>query len=243
MSIVSDPFWFDDLSILINSKRLMEFFPNKKLSQNENLNALTRLGLYLSLAMIFYTKVIKWINIFIFILLLTYYLYSSTSQSSLEKTTKKIVEKFDEVDSQPDIALQDKVSSELYSEDTNPDTQKTKCTIPTLDNPFMNMTMKDYLNYDETGTIVNRPDACDTSEPEIKKQIDDNFKNNLYKDVNDLFGKFNSQRQYYTMPWTGIIPDVNGDFKNWLYKSPKTCKENQDYCLLYEDIRAKRPVV
>lgn len=248
MSIVSDPFWFDDLSILINSKRIMEFFPSKRLSQNENLNALTRLGLYISLFMIFYTKVMKWINIFIFVLLLTYYLYSITvSSKSVQQTTQKvqlkttpIIEKFDENDSHPEVIG---IPEEIYTEGTTPETKPTNCTSPTLDNPFMNMTMKDYLNYDETGNIVQRLNACDTSDPEIKKQIDDNFKNNLYKDVNDLFGKFNSQRQYYTMPWTSLIPDIDGDFKNWLYKSQKTCKENQDYCLLYEDIRAKRPVV
>jgi len=52
----------------------------------------------------------------------------------------------------------------------------------------------------------------------------------------------NSQRQFYTMPWTSSIPDPKGEFKNWLYKSPKTCKENSDFCLKYEDVRQKAPV-
>lgn len=117
-----------------------------------------------------------------------------------------------------------------------------ECTKPTLDNPFMNVTMKDYLNIDESGRIKDRAPACDTSDPEIKKQIDDNFDNNLYKDIDDVFGKMNSQRQFFTMPWT-TIPNKQDEFAKWLYMSPQTCKEDQDFCLRYEDVRAKRPVL
>ena len=114
------------------------------------------------------------------------------------------------------------------------------CTMPTVDNPFMNVTMKDYLNIKDD-QIVDRPPACDASDPEVKKEIDTKFENNLFRDVNDVFGKMNSQRQFFTLPWT-TIPNKQDEFANWLYKSPKTCKEDQDYCLRYEDVRAKRPV-
>ena len=115
------------------------------------------------------------------------------------------------------------------------------CTQPTLDNPFMNVTMKDYLNIKD-GKIVDRPPACDVNRHQIKKQIDDAFNNNLYRDVDDVFAKMNSQRQFYTMPWT-TIPNKQDEFARWLYLNPKTCKEDQDFCLRYEDVRAKRPVM
>jgi hypothetical protein len=72
--------------------------------------------------------------------------------------------------------------------------------------------------------------------------MDRTFGHNLFTDVDDLFGKMNSQRQFYTMPST-TIPNKQGEFAKWLYSNPKTCKEDQDYCLRYEDIRAKRPVM
>lgn len=278
----SDPFWYNDLSILINSHRLTEFFPDNKLSLDENLNAITRMGLYVSILLMLYTKNIRWINLFIIILLFTYYLYSNKSneqsngntneqsngnvlmkipnnnlaepynkQESLTKINK--IEKFESnIDSE--ILDSELINSQLASVNDNiyanwndtvdikSDKKNTTCTEPTIDNPFMNMTMKDYLNTDNKGDIIIRPEACSTYDSNIKKEIDNKFKNNLYKNVNDVFGKFNSQRQYYTMPSTDIIPDINGEFKNWLYKSPKTCKENQDYCLKYEDVRAKRPI-
>lgn len=107
-----------------------------------------------------------------------------------------------------------------------------KCYKPTLNNPFMNV---NFTEYDENGTIQREP-ACDTEE--VKKQTDEYFHNNLYRDTSDLFGKMNSQRQFFTMPYTTVPNDPNGDFKNWLYKSPKTCKEDQDYCTgRNEDVR------
>lgn len=251
MTTKTDLFWYDDLSILINTKRLTEFFPNKKLSLHENLNTLTRLALYTSILLIFYTKDIRWINIFVFALFFTYYLYHNESNAPTQiksistpaplnetKTpTQKSIETFDS-----ELAEYQYIQPSTLEPSTPEPTSNKKCTRPTIDNPFMNMTMKDYLNFDSQGNIIERPPACDTSDKDVKKEIDDNFKNNLYMDVNDLFGKFNSQRQFYTMPSTDIIPDINGEFKNWLYKSPKTCKEDQDYCLKYEDIRAKVPI-
>lgn len=111
-----------------------------------------------------------------------------------------------------------------------------KCQKPTLNNPFMNVTMADYMNIVD-GKIVDREEACDVTVPETKKAIDEHFNNNLYNDVNDIFGKMNSQRQFYTMPST-TIPNRQDEFAQWLYGSPNTCKENQDKCLLYEDLRA-----
>jgi hypothetical protein len=51
----------------------------------------------------------------------------------------------------------------------------------------------------------------------------------------------NSQRNYFTMPWT-TIPNDQEKFANWLYKNPDTCKENQDACIgqNYEDLRSNR---
>lgn len=113
-----------------------------------------------------------------------------------------------------------------------------KCTSPTIDNPFMNVTMKDYMNFDADGSIVNRPPACDSSSPSVKNEIETNFNNNLFKDVSDVFGRSNSQRQFFTMPYTQI-PNDRESFQNWLYLSPATCKENSDNCLNYEDLRGK----
>ena len=49
--------------------------------------------------------------------------------------------------------------------------------------------------------------------------------------MSDIFGKNNSQRQFYTMPVT-TIPNNQTQFANWLYKTEPTCKENNgESCL------------
>ena len=85
----------------------------------------------------------------------------------------------------------------------------------------------------------DRPAGCLSTDKEIKKEIDTQFNYNNFRDVDDLFVRGNSQRQFYTMPSTTIPNDQDG-FAKWLYKLPETCKENQTNCLRYEDIRFNR---
>jgi hypothetical protein len=66
---------------------------------------------------------------------------------------------------------------------------------------------------------------------DLKEEIEDKFGYNLYRDVGDLYGKSNSQRQYYTMPST-TFANEQGKFAQWLYGGPPTCKEgNGDQCV------------
>ena len=67
-----------------------------------------------------------------------------------------------------------------------------------------------------------------TTDEDIKEK----FNVNLYRDVSDLYGKNNSQRQYYTMPNTQI-PNKQREFAELLYKTDKTCKEDGIKCASY----------
>jgi hypothetical protein len=229
----SDLFWYDDISVIWKNERLTEFFPTKEQSLEERLNSLVRLCLYCALILFFYHNEYKYLSIFIGSLLFTYFIYKN--KSTLNKNDVNLKQK-DSIISQPSQLLPDKIEKIETLENES-------CTVPTLDNPFMNATMKDYTNIDpKTGKIIDRPPACDINNPKIKLQMDNMFNNNLYRDVNDLFGKFNSQRQFYTMPST-TIPSDRETFQKWLYLNPKTCKEDQDFCLKYEDIRNNKPVM
>jgi hypothetical protein len=89
------------------------------------------------------------------------------------------------------------------------------------------------------GSEQYKPSACDVRDKFVKKEIKDNFNFNLYKNVEDLWEKKNSQRQFYTLPNT-ILPNNQKEFANWLYNVPHTCKVDQEKCLRYEDLRFKR---
>lgn len=104
------------------------------------------------------------------------------------------------------------------------------CQEPTKDNPFMNVLISDYKERPQ------RPKAC-RFEGHIKNEVAKNFENNLYRDVDDIYQKNSSDRQYYTMPGTSI-PNESVNFANWLYGNVnKTCKEGsgrQCYANLYK---------
>lgn len=208
----NDLFWANDFSILFSPERLHEFFPHEKMSTDEKLNAIVRLSLYLSVILSLYHSDQSYFLIFVSGLALTYFLFSF-----YEKPVNK-------------GELQNKENKENIEKLTN------ACTRPSEDNPFMNFTM-----YDRITENSDKLPACNIEDPEIKKEMEQYFDNNLYKDVSDVFNKRNSQRQFFTMPSTTVVNDQEG-FAKWLYNSPQTCKENSEFCLKYEDLRAKRPV-
>jgi hypothetical protein len=91
------------------------------------------------------------------------------------------------------------------------------CVKPNVNNPFMNPNVIQNTNNDIK--------ACFIDDAKIKKQINNFFKDPVYKDVNDIYDTNYSQRQFYTMPSTTIPNDQEG-FGKWLYSRRKTCKEN-----------------
>ena len=89
------------------------------------------------------------------------------------------------------------------------------CQAPTLNNPFMNV-----LPTDER----TREPACKYTE-KTKSKIENAFSANLYEDTTDIYGRNNSQRQFYTMPSTQL-PNEQSEFASWLYDKGPTLKEN-----------------
>ncbi len=146
--------------------------------------------------------------------------------------TERKLEKFDNViesgyiDSNNMLQFKRTTGEPLSKEDLS-----YTCRKPTINNPFMNPATSEYN--------TDAPAACNADDDDIKNEMKRTFNNNLYMDVDDVFEKVNSQRQFYTVPNTGI-PNDQENFANWLYKSPQTCKESQEQCLRYEDLRFKR---
>lgn len=101
-----------------------------------------------------------------------------------------------------------------------------QCTMPTDDNPFMNTLVSDVGMYKE------RPEACLVED--VAEDIEKKFNKGLYKDVNDLYDKNNSQNRFFTMPNTNEYGIKHGDtvkFANWLFNTAApTCKEDTGQC-------------
>jgi hypothetical protein len=93
------------------------------------------------------------------------------------------------------------------------------CVKPSSENPFMNPSIIDYANNN------NDIKACPYNEEAIENNINSYFKENVYKDINDIYERNFSERQFYTVPAT-TIPNDRQSYEKWLYHRDKTCKEN-----------------
>ena len=99
---------------------------------------------------------------------------------------------------------------------------KENCTLPTKENPFMNFNITD----------PNKKPACRYDL--VKKEMRDNFRSKIHIDSNDLWGRFISDRNFYTMPNTQIVNDQTG-FAEWCFGKSGSCKMNGVGCLKVRD--------
>lgn len=224
MSILKEKekFWNDDPNVLFDN--YLEFFPKESNTLEQNLNALMRLGIYSTVLMSMSEGNIKPLRYAMAVMVVTFLIHSYYEEKMSSHSAADVA------------APSATVSAIGFELEKFEDSQHTKCQLPTESNPFMNVTYVDQIEK------PNRDAACDVNDPEVKTLMEKHFSRNLYRDASDLFGKNNSARQFFTMPYT-TIPNNQDEFAKWLYSSPKTCKEDQDYCLRYEDVRAKRPVL
>jgi hypothetical protein len=225
--LVKDPFWTENLTILAQYNRLVEFIPTKDMTRKEQLNAISRFFIYASIILTLYTSDTWPIYLTIFGMGFTLFLFKFAPEFR-GKNAKEIVD--------PDVEV--KGNRPLFTTDVDRDRgflNRQGCTAPSKNNPFMNVTIN------EIADNPTRPPACEYDT--VKHEIDENFYHNLYQDVgNAVFGKNNSQRQYFTMPYT-TIPNDQSSFARWLYDVPLTCKEDSQNCLRSEDLRQGSRIV
>lgn len=101
------------------------------------------------------------------------------------------------------------------------------CQPPTKYNPFMNYTVGDMIKG------VDRMPACKYED--VKKKMRYDYKSKFPSDSNDMWGKYASDRQFYTMPNTNIVNDQNG-FATACFGDSGECKSTGQNCLKVNDI-------
>lgn len=194
-----DPFWKDDISILLKKHRLIEFVPSNDMTTNEKLNAMTRFLMYLGVLLtLVYGK--------------AHALYIPLIGAVL-------------------VYLVHEHYPHLLSEQKGGGSGQGGTQAPTKENPFMNVLLTDYVSNPQRGP------AGDVDLPAVQDGVEQHFADGLYRNVNDVWNKNNSQRQYYTNPAT-TIPNDRDSFAKWCWSTPYTCKDgNLARCLRYEDVR------
>lgn len=219
-----DKFWGEDISILFATSRLVEFFPTEDQNLAERVNAITRMILYVSLALAVYQKKSTAVYFGILLCILIYFMWKNKTISDIEKAS--YVGSIDQI-------------SKFTPEDPNVirlpsleglETEQENCIMPTAQNPFMNRLAMEK---------VGGPPAC--KGPGVQEQAANLLNDQLFSDVDDLFDRKANQRLFRTMPDTTGVSD-NTKFANWLIKGSDNCKED-GVCPPYDDPRMQRQLI
>ena len=173
----NDKIWVNNLKILFDKNRIVEFIPTKDMSMSEKLNSLVRLSIYLSISLALCKNNYLYLYICITMGIITYLIY--VFNDNLEPYSD--------------------FKTEHESIYVSPNIDENECKIPTKDNPFMNPLLTDKR--------TNKKACKSYNNIEIQNQINNNFNNRLYKDVSEVFNKNNSQRSFYTVPSTTFPND------------------------------------
>lgn len=218
---ITDSFWLKDPSILVKPDRLLEFFISKDQSINEKLNSIARFGIYVSIILALYHSSPKYLALSLLTFIITYLIYTNIDRKEFMETGSEGILSADQI--KENIIYKDNVK-------------------PSINNPFGNSSIIDIIDNPKRKPMVDYSENNEAS-LKVKEDITDAFNYNLYRDVSDVYGRKNSQRQYYTTPSRGSIPaDPEGEYKNWLYGKMPSCKDNQYNCLKYENLMAKRQI-
>ena len=204
--------WIKDINVLFKKENLFKYLPLNSYTNYEKINSIMRLTLYLSALLAFLYKNINYFFIFIICGIVTYLMYINEDKKET-KNFEKQIENYENIETDKDIK-KNKINHKKYLRN---------CVLPTRENPFMNILPTDNRK---------RKSACKSYNNEkIKNLVEDKFSKGLFKDINSIYNNENSQREFYTTPNT-TIPNKQGDFANWLYGIPKTCKEgNGNQCV------------
>ncbi len=196
-------FWLDNPNILLDRNYITEIFPNKSFSLAQKLNAITRLIIVMTLLGYLFTRSIKILVSAAITLVILVILYKTKSKKE-------------------DFSNFGKKDLEYYKKEKKTDNYiKDTFTTPTKKNPAMNVLLDEY-KYN-----VKRPPAAPIYNEQIKKEVNENAKNEnkkLYRNLGDNILYENSMHNFYTMPNTKI-PNNQKDFALFCYGNMPSCKE------------------
>jgi len=235
----NDIFWVEDPSVL--TKNYMEFIPTRKMSLFRQMNALTLLSIY-SLVILQLSGLSNNVTniLFVGIIVILVVLYFNKYNNKLIFTGEKFDVESGYYDSDNVLRM-----GKFYSENNrNKDLDKMvyetsvknqeilyKKREPTVDNPFMNPILDDF-------NTENVPYPVNIDDEVIKEKINLTYNKDLFKDMTDLYDSKNVERQFYTIPG-GAIPNDQQKFAEFCYKTPRTCKEDTNNCINFDNLKIR----
>ena len=181
---MSEHFWFKEPASLFREDTWTRFVPTQNMTTTEALNAVVRFSVYASVLLFVATKDSSYIYAMPIVALATIVLFY------LFPNGRRI---------------------ESYLNSAGPTSKE--YTMPTPDNPFMNVQLTEILDN------PNRPDAAPVTDKSVRLAIHKAFQKtrNIYMDTSDLFDQTQAMRTFHTLQSAKVPNDQDG-FLAWLAK-------------------------
>jgi hypothetical protein len=207
---MDNTFWGNNIYILFNIKYLKEFIPTEKMSFSQRLNAISRFIIYYFTILAIYNNNFKNILYAILLLILIYYIYNANNINESYNNLDSVVNNNHDNNNNN--------NNNNNNQDINDKQIQNKLTASTKNNPFMNVLLNEISDGERKPA-----NYCD-------KNIEDNFNDNNYSDIEDIFNRKNSSRQFYTNPVTSNTNNQT-EFAKFLYNTPSCKSGNQEQCV------------
>jgi hypothetical protein len=222
-------FWSENPNILIQPQYISELFPTSNMTYEQQLNALTRLILLVSITLLIYSPKFSVVVVCIIMLGTIFVVH----QSNLFNTNTKKVrfsteESFSLNDNISDNPLLNPIKTDTISDDIHDKI--------TPQNPFCNVLATDYVDNPsklsagpDFDPIVNQKIIDATKKiTEYEHRDQPNFTNQIYRSIGDALSYEQSMRQFYSTPSTSISGDYQ-EMKDFFYGDMVSCKENNQF--------------
>jgi Family of unknown function (DUF5762) len=196
--------WYDDVPILW--EKPLEFYPKADTTSADQINALVRLIIYVTIILYIYKRNIR----------IVYFGAAAVAILSLAYRGRGGI-----------FAGGGGGSVGLSGGGlSNTADAARACRPSTATNPFANTLVTEY----QSGELPAPPCTTGASFETFNKQADTFFHQNLPRDVEDTSDRANSQRQFVTMPTAGNPPDTVA-FAKMLQANVRNCKTDNSQCL------------
>ena len=240
---MTTPFWSNEPSVLLNKDYIFELWPTQKMTNEEKLNAFSRLVILLSILGFLFTMSYKLLIVGLLTLVVIFFLYNNRKQKLLKgmlssKEGMIGMEKFNGYN----------VASPSRHTILNPATLDTY-----LKSDFQETTKKNPLSNVLLTQIVDEPDRL-PAPPSFNTEVYENINNStkkmvqmlnptikstnkqLFGDLGEKFEFDQSQWSFYSTPNTKVCND-QGSFSQYLYGDMISAKEGNQFALLRDNPR------
>ena len=238
-------FWYEDPNILLNQKYIFEFFPTEQMNYKQQLNAITRTIILLTVIIMLITPNFRVMLVSLITLIMIYLMYYFRNKEELKEGLEELElndsrgnpepyneEELDNLEPNDRmIASADRPTDELVDEELS-----NVFAEPNSQNPLNNVMINDYNDsaakkpappsYSQN-TQNNLLDSAKKLVQEINHE-QPNITDKLFHDLGEKINLEHSMRPFYSNPST-TIPNDQTAFANFCYGSMTSCKENNPF--------------